>query len=100
MGEDGHTASIFPYQLSLLKSDQICAIAKHPETGQKRITLTGNVINNASAVAFLVTGASKAKRIVEIRNKNEISKLYPASFIKPNDGELIWFMDRAAASLL
>jgi len=100
MGEDGHTASIFPYQLSLLKSDQICAIAKHPETGQKRITLTGNVINNASVVAFLVTGASKAKRIVEIRNKNEISKLYPASFIEPNDGELIWFMDRAAASLL
>jgi len=56
MGDDGHTASIFPHEMELLTSESVCAVATHPTSGQKRVTLTGSVINNAAVVAFLVTG--------------------------------------------
>ena len=61
MGDEGHTASIFPNQMELLESDQITGIAFHHITGQRRITLTGNVLNNAKKVTFLISGESKAQ---------------------------------------
>ena len=79
LGDDGHTASIFPDQMALLNSDLICAVAHHPVTGQARVTLTGKQINHASAVCFLVTGANKAQRLSEIAMKDEKAKLLPAS---------------------
>ena len=98
LGEDGHTASIFPNQKSLLESEQIYASAVHPETGQKRITLTGKVINNASTIVFIVTGNNKAKVVDEIINQKDNYKNYPASFILPHNGELYWLLDKSAAS--
>ena len=98
LGEDGHTASIFPDQLELFEEEQICAVSQHPITGQNRITLTGRVLNNASRIFFLVTGANKAQRISEIMNDDEAAKLLPAYYISPNVGSLIWFIDRAAGS--
>lgn len=98
LGEDGHTASIFPNQKSLLESEQIYASAVHPETGQKRITLTGKVINNASTIVFIVTGNNKAKVVDEIINQKDNYKNYPASFIQPHNGELYWLLDKSAAS--
>ena len=56
MGDDGHTASIFPHEIELWDASESCAVATHPDSGQKRVTISGDVINNASAVAFLVTG--------------------------------------------
>jgi 6-phosphogluconolactonase len=94
LGEDGHTASIFPNQKELLESDKICAVAVHPVTGQKRITLTGKVINNAANVVFIATGKSKAKIVNEILNKKEN---YPASFIDPKKGSLYWLLDNDSA---
>lgn len=96
MGTDGHTASIFPDSLNLLESNENCAIATHPESGQKRITLTGPVINNASKVSFLVSGEGKKGVLDEIHNKTGNFKQYPASYIKPEYGDLHWFMDKAA----
>ncbi len=98
LGEDGHTASIFPNQKNLLDSDKIYATAVHPETGQKRITLTGKVINNASTIVFIVTGNNKAKVVDEIINQKDNYKNYPASFIQPHNGELYWLLDKSAAS--
>jgi len=100
MGEDGHTASIFPGHLALLKSQHICEVATHPATQQLRITLTGEVINRAATVCFLVTGNAKANRLSEILSKGEMGKLLPAGGIHPVNGELIWFADRNAAQLL
>ena len=60
MGEDGHTVSIFPSNSEMLYSEKICEVATHPLSGQKRITITGKVINNSDVVTFLVTGHSKA----------------------------------------
>lgn len=97
LGEDGHTASIFPDELELFEDEGICAVAKHPLTGQKRITITGRVLNNANRVFFIVTGANKAQRISEIMNDDEAAKLLPAYYISPANGELIWYIDEAAA---
>lgn len=100
MGEDGHTASIFPDQIDLWDSPTQCVVAKHPETHQKRVSLTGRVINNARNVAFLVTGKGKAPKVHDIFAKNERSLTYPAARVQPIDGNLYWFMDQAAAAEL
>ena len=100
LGEDGHTASIFPDQLELFEHKENCAVTKHPLTGQQRITFTGNVLNNANQVFFLVTGEKKAMRVSEIMNDSEAAKLLPAYYISPTNGNLIWFLDEAAASLI
>jgi 6-phosphogluconolactonase len=97
LGEDGHTASIFPDELELFEDERICAVATHPLSGQKRITITGKVLNNANRVFFLVTGASKSQRLSEIMNDEDAAKLLPAYYISPTNGELIWFIDEAAA---
>lgn len=98
LGEDGHTASIFPDQMEILKSNEICDVAIHPTTGQKRVTLTGNVLNNANEILFLVTGQSKAERVAEIMNNEESAKKLPAYYIIPSHGKLTWFIDEEAAS--
>ena len=98
MGEDGHTASIFPGQLYIIDDEHICAASEHPLTGQKRITLTGKVINSASRIFFLVTGENKALRLSEIMNDDEAAKLSPAYYITPENGKLIWYIDEAASS--
>jgi len=97
MGDDGHTASIFPGQLELISETKICAVSKHPFSGMQRITLTGTVIKNAKWIFFMITGEGKAKRISEIMNNEEEAKLLPAYYIEPDKGYLIWFIDEAAA---
>jgi 6-phosphogluconolactonase len=100
MGEDGHTASIFPNQMELLQAPGSCAVAAHPETGQQRITLTGKVINNTQAAVFLAAGAGKAQKVREIIGHLPGSEQYPAAGIHPFEGSLHWFLDEAAAQLL
>jgi 6-phosphogluconolactonase len=100
LGDDGHTASIFPDQIELFEDTKNCAVATHPITEQKRITLTGTVLNNANQVYFLVTGKNKAMRISEIMNDNDAAKLLPAYYISPKNGKAIWFLDNDAASLI
>jgi 6-phosphogluconolactonase len=100
MGDDGHTLSIFPHQMQLLESDKICEIATHPESGQKRVTLTGTIANNAKVLAFLVTGKNKAEKVLEITKQQNNWNKYPASYINPSNGELYWFLDEDAADLI
>lgn len=98
MGDDGHTASVFPHQIELWDSPNLCEVAVHPDSGQKRITLTGGVINQAGHVAFLVTGSNKSERLREILDKEGNYHQYPASLVAPDSGELLWFLDKAAAA--
>jgi 6-phosphogluconolactonase len=98
IGEDGHTASIFPDQRHLLNSNKICDVAVHPLNGQKRITLTGKVINNSRIVIFLLTDRSKSDILRKVYQENK--KIYPAEFINPVNGELNYLVDEEAASLL
>ena len=97
VGSDGHIASIFPDQMSLLSSENICEVSYHPITKKKRITLTGKIINNADKIAFFVTGTDKAKIISEIfKHEQEL----PATHIKPPAGKVVWYLDNMSASLL
>lgn len=98
MGNDGHTASIFPGQLYLFETSSICSISEHPQTLQKRITLTGKVINNAAEIIFLITGSSKANIVKSIIHGEDGSISYPAQKIKPLNGVLSWYLDNKAAS--
>ncbi len=98
MGDDGHTASIFPDQITLWDSKKLCITAVHPESGQKRITITGRIINNATEVHFLVTGENKNQKVKEIINREGDYKSYPASMVRPISGNLKWFLDAEAAS--
>jgi 6-phosphogluconolactonase len=99
LGEDGHTASIFPGDNKLLFSEKICEISIHPISFQKRITLTAKVINNAENVIFLVTGTNKAE-IVSAINESLVPVDYPASYIEPRSGILKWYLDDEAAKMV
>jgi 6-phosphogluconolactonase len=100
LGDDGHTASIFPGHNELLTSPKICEVAYHPLTHQRRITITGRVINNSERVVFLVTGSRKAEIVENIINKKATALNYPAAYIVPFNGSLTWYVDKEAAALL
>lgn len=101
LGDDGHTLSIFPYEIERWDAPSNCIIAKHPDTKMERVSLTGKVANKAKHVVFLVTGEGKAKKIKEIiRNRSSFYNKYPAARVQPESGLIHWFMDEGAASLL
>lgn len=98
LGDDGHTASIFPHCMELLSSENWCEVATHPTTEQKRITFTGRVINNSAQIVFISTGANKAKMVKNVAIDSNPE--FPASHIKSLNGETIWLIDNDAAQLL
>lgn len=98
LGNDGHTASIFPGNEQLFKTGKICARVVHPVSGQKRITLTGSILNNASEVFFLISGKDKAHVVKAILEENSPREFFPASLVNPASGKLFWFLDMEAAS--
>ena len=101
LGDDGHTLSIFPDQLSLWNSKKFCLTGEHPESKMKRITISGQVVNNAQYVAFLVTGKNKAGKVRDIiKNREQFTNQYPAAKVNPENGYLYWFLDAEAASLI
>jgi len=101
LGDDGHTASIFPHQIELWNSEDFCVVGTHPVSGQKRVSVTGRIINHSDVVTFLVTGESKKDIVREIvENKADIRHLYPAALVKPSSGRLLWFLDHEAAKKL
>lgn len=97
MGDDGHTASIFPGNNLMFESDKICDVAVNPYTGQKRLTITGSIINNAREVTFLITGENKSMIVNRILNSDPEAFKYPAALVMPMNGKLNWMIDSAAA---
>lgn len=100
MGDDGHTASIFPDNMDLLQSDQAVAVGIHPVSGQERITLTGKTILEAKQVVFLITGSSKTTVLREIIKHEAKGERYPAFYIAKNAKAADFYLDKAAAALL
>lgn len=98
IGEDGHTASLFPGSEPEWDVDRL-VVAVHP-TGQSmaRVTLTVRVLNSARVIMFLVTGRRKAKIVNEILEGSGPG--YPAARIQPRGGRCIWMLDQDAASEL
>jgi 6-phosphogluconolactonase len=97
LGDDGHTVSVFPDNLALFNSKNLCEVAVHPLTKQRRITFAGNIINQALTAAFFVTGESKAEMVARIIEQKEGWEKLPASMVHPEIGELLWLLDEKAA---
>jgi 6-phosphogluconolactonase len=100
MGDDGHTASLFPETPALEESRAWVAANWVEKLGAWRITLTAPAVNAARRVVFLVTGASKSERLREVLNGARDPSRLPSQMIRPADGALSWYVDRAAAAKL
>ena len=101
LGEDGHTASLFPGALILQDRQRMIAATQSPKDPPRRLTMTLAAINRASVILFLVTGAGKAGVVRAILDpRTEAERQLPASLVSPEEGRLIWFLDRAAAGEL
>jgi 6-phosphogluconolactonase len=92
LGENGHTASLFPGDPSLEVRDRWAVRSRADYAPYDRITVTFPVLNAAAHVAFLVAGAAKADAL-----RGVIQGTVPAAGVRPVDGELRWFLDAAAA---
>ncbi len=98
MGPDGHTASLFPETAALREKSRLVVANRVEKLKTIRITLTLPVLNTARCVAFLVSGIDKAGALHEVLEGNGPAEKYPAKLVRPAEGKLIWFVDRAAAS--
>ena len=100
LGEDGHTASLFPGTRAIRESARW--VLGHYVDAQKgwRITLTPPVINAARTVVFIVSGAGKAAILKEILEGPSRPDTLPAQIVRPAGGDLVWILDREAAALL
>jgi 6-phosphogluconolactonase len=99
LGEDGHTASLFPDTTALEIVDRLAVANWVHKMETYRLTMTFPVINNSAVCAFLAAGESKADVLAKIQD-HASPTAYPAERVAPIDGELYWFLDEAAASKL
>lgn len=98
LGEDGHTASLFPDSPALQVTDHWVVTSYVGQLDAWRLTLTYPVINAAHQVTFLVSGSAKANVAAEILEKG--NKHLPAARVWPTSGNLLWLLDAAAAAQL
>ncbi len=100
MGDDAHTASLFP-QTPVLREQKALVSAVYPgKETTPRITLTAPLINEAQAISFFVYGENKAEAVKQVLEGEKNYEQYPAQLIHPEDGTVDWFLDQAAARLL
>lgn len=99
MGPDGHTASLFPGTEALKEQKRLIVSNWVSKFNTHRITFTVPLINHAANVMFLVCGEDKAAALKAVIDGHPDPEVYPSQLIKP-EGELIWFVDQAAAKLL
>jgi 6-phosphogluconolactonase len=100
MGPDGHTASLFPYSQALTERRRWVVGHHVARLGKPRITMTPPILNRATEVRLLVTGADKAATLREVLTGPREPERLPAQLVVPEAGRLEWLIDRAAASEL
>lgn len=100
IGDDGHTASLFPETSALEVADRLVVANPVPKLNTIRITLTAPVLNTARAVNFLVAGEGKAEALKEILEGDADPRRYPARLVRPPNGPAVWMVDQIAASML
>lgn len=100
VGDDGHTASLFPGSPALAETQKWTIPTRPGPGGRARVTLTLPVLNAAARVVFLVSGEKKAEILRRILEGPHQPHLLPAQSIRPANGQLTWYLDRAAASRL
>lgn len=100
MGEDGHTASLFPGSPVDISEPTLPVTAHYQDRPANRVTLTPIVFNSARTIALMATGEKKAVTLAEVLSNSYHPEHYPAQRIEPTDGRLIWLVDKDAASRL
>lgn len=100
MGDDGHTASLFPHTQAIHEMIRIAVANQVPQKDTWRITLTWPVINQARDVFFLIAGEDKAQPLHDVLLGNYDPETLPSQLIRPASGRLLLLLDRDAASLL
>ena len=101
MGDDGHTASLFPGTPEVRENTRWAVAVKHngpPLPPVDRVTLTPPVINAAANVTFLVAGVEKADRLRQVLRGPYNPDHMPAQIVRPKDGKLFWLLDKQAAA--
>ena len=97
LGEDGHTASLFPGQAAVHETARWVVAVPAPDGTMWRVTLTPAVLNAARNVTFVVSGAGKAQRLEQVLQGPFTPDILPAQSIRPTQGQLTWMVDEAAA---
>ncbi len=103
LGDDGHTASIFPAASAVQEQTRWVVAQEHsfpPPPLVTRITFTPPLINAAVSVVFLVAGTSKAERLKQVLHGPYQPEVLPAQMVKPTSGKLMWLVDKVAAGKL
>ena len=100
LGDNRHTASLFPGDPAIHETSRIAVAVEVDAEPRHRITLTPPAINHAHRVMFLAAGQEKAAAVKDILEGTRDIDKYPAQIVAPENGELIWILDKAAASLL
>jgi 6-phosphogluconolactonase len=100
MGPDGHTASLFPHTTALAEKSRWVVVNYVPKFATDRVTFTASVLNKAREVLFLIAGTDKADPLHQVLEGPPNSDLYPSQLVKPASGQLVFFLDRAAAAKL
>lgn len=100
VGEDGHTASLFPGAGALNETERLVTNTYVAKLDSERLTLTLPVLNNAAEILFLVTGESKKNVVAEILEARPGSPILPAARVQPSEGRVTWLISRDAASRL
>jgi 6-phosphogluconolactonase len=100
LGEDGHTASLFPGTPVLKEGERWTAAVCLAGQDLHRVTMTARLINQAAVVAFLVAGKSKAGVLREVLHGPYAPERLPAQLIQPPTGEIFWLIDQEAAALV
>ncbi|MBG0786664.1 MAG: 6-phosphogluconolactonase [Anaerolineaceae bacterium] len=98
MGNDGHTASLFPKSAGLNEEYRWFIANYAPSMDTWRLTLTAPAINAARFILVLVAGESKAERLKAVLEGPKEPYELPIQMIDPNEGEMLWLVDQAAAS--
>lgn len=100
IGEDGHTASLFPGSSLDVPGPTMAVSALYQDRPAERVTLTPLVFNSSRMILFMAVGENKALTLSRVLNDGYQPELYPAQRIEPKNGKLIWLVDEAAAAKL
>lgn len=98
LGDNAHTASLFPYTSVLAETKAVVKSVFITELDKYRITMTATLINQSKKIAFLVYGDNKSEAVYDILKREVDSNKYPAQLINPLHGDLDWFLDEQAAA--
>lgn len=98
MGDDGHTLSIFPGSRLLREHARLVSHIFNPNDQLQRITLLPGIVNRSRTIVFMVQGAAKASMLQQVLSGSNQPEIYPSQIITAESGQLMWFIDEAAAS--